>query len=55
MAHDELTQGMASTSQILLENLKVIRTNGLAPITNFYLVQANHVGSLGPVVEPCPM
>jgi hypothetical protein len=55
MACDELTQGMASTSQILLENLEVIRTNGSAPITNFYPVQANRVGSLGLMAEPHPM
>jgi hypothetical protein len=35
MAHDELTQGMASTGHIFLENHEVIHTNGSAPITSF--------------------
>jgi len=38
MAHDKLTQGMASTDHILLGNQEVIHTNGLAPITSFYLI-----------------
>ena len=50
MAHDELTQGMASTGHILLGNHKVIHTNGSAPITGFYPFQ---MGSLDPTVEPC--
>jgi hypothetical protein len=54
MARDELTQGMALTGNILLGNHEVIHTNGLAPITSFRSVQANRVGSLGSVAEPCP-
>ena len=54
MARDELTQGMASINHLLLGNHEVIRTNGLVPITSFYPIQANHVGSLDPAVELCP-
>jgi hypothetical protein len=38
MAHDEPAQGMASAGHILLGNHEVIRTNGSAPINNFYPV-----------------
>ena len=51
MAHDKLTQGMASTGHILLGNHEVIHTNGSTPITSFYPVQVNHVESLDPAVE----
>ena len=54
VAHGELTQGMASTGHILLGNRKVIDANGSTPVTSFYPIHANHVGSLGSVVEPCP-
>ena len=54
MARDELAQGMSSTDHILLGNHEVIHTNGSVPITSFYPIQANHAGSLGPAVEPCP-
>ena len=44
---------MASTGHILLENHEVIQNNGSTPITSFYPVQVNHVGSLDPMVETC--
>ena len=53
MARDELTQGMASTGQILLGNHEVIQTNGSTPIASFHPIQGNHMGSLGPAVELC--
>ena len=43
---------MAPTNHILLGNHEVIHTNGSAAITSFYPIQANHAGSLGPMVEP---
>jgi hypothetical protein len=54
MAHDELTQGIASTGHILLGNHKVIHTNGSTPIASFHPDHTNHVGSLGLAVELCP-
>ena len=51
MAHDELTQRMASTGHILLGSHEVIHTNRSAPITSFCPIQVNHVGSLDPAVE----
>ena len=54
MAHGKLTQGMALTGHILLGNRKVIHANGSTPITRFYPIHANHVGSLGSAVEPGP-
>jgi hypothetical protein len=54
MAHGVLTDGMASTGHILLGNHEIIHTNGPTPINNFYPIQANRVGSLGPAVEPRP-
>jgi hypothetical protein len=38
MARDELTQGMASTSHVLLENHEVFHTSGSTPIASFHLV-----------------
>jgi hypothetical protein len=54
MALGKLTQGMASTDHIHLGNHDVICTNGSVPITSFYPIQANRMGSLGPVVQPHP-
>jgi hypothetical protein len=54
VAQGELSQGMASTGHILLGNHRVIHANGSTPITSFYAIQADHVGSPILVVEPCP-
>jgi hypothetical protein len=54
VAQGELAQGMASTGHILLGNRKVIHANGSTPITSFYPIQADHVGSPGLAVEPRP-
>jgi hypothetical protein len=53
MAYGGLTQGMAHGGHILLGNHEVFHTNGSTPITNFYLVQANHVGSLDQAIKLC--
>ena len=42
---------MASTGHVLLGNHKVIHTNGMTPITCFYPIQANRVGSPVSTVE----
>ena len=36
------------------DELELIHTNGSMPVTSFYPIQANRVGSLGSAVEPCP-